>query len=130
MIEIQAIGYLGKDAEQKTIGGNSYASFSMAISEKIKGEDKTTWVRVMKLDKEGKLTAYLTKGTKVWARGNPHFSAYINKNSGEATPDITIWADKIEFYSSGEQKQNQQVEQKPGLDNFPLRSDDNDDLPF
>lgn len=27
MIELQAIGNIGKDAEQKTIGGKSYASF-------------------------------------------------------------------------------------------------------
>lgn len=130
MIEIQAIGYLGKDAEQKTIGGNSYASFSIGISEKVKGEDKTTWIRVMKLDKEGKLTTHLTKGTKVWVRGNPYFSAYISKNTGDAIPDTTVWADKIEFCSSGEQKQSHQAERKSGIDNFPSRSDDNDDLPF
>lgn len=131
MIEIQAIGYLGKDAEQKTIGGYSYASFSIAITKKTKGEDKTTWIRVMKMDKEGKLTSYLTKGTKVWVRGNPSFSPYINKNTGEPVSDTTIWADKLEFCSSGEQKQNQQTEQTPGLDNYPSQADDdNDGLPF
>ncbi|WP_320974031.1 single-stranded DNA-binding protein [Dysgonomonas capnocytophagoides] len=129
MIEIQAIGYLGKDAEQKTIGDYSYASFSLAITEKIKGEDKTTWIRVMKMDKEGKLTSYLTKGTKVWVRGNPSFSAYISKNTGEAISDATIWADKLEFCSSGE-KQSQKTESKSGIDNFPLQTNDDNDLPF
>lgn len=123
MIEIQAIGNIGKDAEQKVIGGNSYASFPLAITEKVKGEDKTTWVRVMKIDKEGKLTAYLTKGTKIYVRGNPHFSAYVNK-SNDAIPDVTIWAEKLVFCSF---KQQQQPEQKSGLDNF---SAEIDDLPF
>ena len=34
MIELQAIGNIGKDAEQKTIGGKSYASFSIGVTEK------------------------------------------------------------------------------------------------
>ncbi|RHV96951.1 single-stranded DNA-binding protein [Odoribacter sp. OF09-27XD] len=122
MIEIQAIGNIGKDAEQKVIGGNSYASFSLAITEKVKGEDKTTWVRVMKIDKEGKLTAYLTKGTKIYVRGNPYFSAYTNK-SNDVIPDVTIWAEKLVFCSFKEQ----QPEQKSGLDDFSTAIDD---LPF
>lgn len=109
MIELQAIGNIGKDAEQKTIGGKSYVSFSIGVTEKTSdGKDKTTWLRVMKYDSEGKLTAYLTKGKKVWVRGNPYFSAYVSKNTGEAIPDTTIWADKLVFCSSGEKQNGQQ----------------------
>lgn len=72
MIELQAIGNIGKDADQKTIGGKAYASFSIGVTEKTSdGKDRTTWLQVMKYDSEGKLTAYLTKGKKVWVRGNP-----------------------------------------------------------
>lgn len=128
MIELQAIGNIGKDADQKTIGGKAYASFSICVTEKISdGKDKATWLRVMKYDSEGKLTAYLTKGKKVWVRGNPYFSAYVSKNTGEAIPDTTIWADKLVFCSSGE-KQNQQTERQSGTNNFPSQADD--DLPF
>ena len=128
MIELQAIGNIGKDADQKTLGGKAYASFSNCVTEKISdGKDKTTWLRVMKYDSEGKLTAYLTKGKKVWVRGNPYFSAYVSKNTGEAIPDTTIWADKLVFCSSGE-KQNQQTERQSGTNNFPSQADD--DLPF
>ena len=128
MIELQAIGNIGKDADQKTIGGKAYASFSICVTEKISdGKDKTTWLRVMKYDSEGKLTAYLTKGKKVWVRGNPYFSAYVSKNTGEAIPATTIWADKLVFCSSGE-KQNQQTERQSGTNNFPSQADD--DLPF
>lgn len=125
MIELQAIGNIGENAEQKTIGGHSYASFSIGVTD---GKDKTIWLRVMKYDKEGKLTAYLTKGKKVWVRGNPYFSAYVSKNTSEAIPDTTIWADKLEFCSSGE-KQNQQTERQFGTDNFPAQTAA-DDLPF
>lgn len=130
MIKIEAIGNLGKDAELKTIGGNSYAAFSIAVSEKIKGELKTTWFNVMRIDKEGKLTPYLTKGMKVWISGKPSLSAYVNKNTNEAVPDLTIWANELEFYSSVEQKQQQGVTQKSGIDSFPPQGEDNDGLPF
>lgn len=130
MIELQAIGYIGKDAEQKTIGGKAYASFSIGVTEKTSdGEDKTTWLRVMKYDSEGKLTAYLTKGKKVWVRGNPYFSAYVSKNTGEAIPDTTIWADKLVFCSSGE-KQNQQTERQSGPNDYSSETEDDNDLPF
>lgn len=132
MLEIQAIGNLGKDAEQKTIGGTPYASFSIAITRRVDGKEKTTWLKVMKSDKEGKLTAYLTKGTKVWVRGLPNFSAYVSKNTGDAIPDTTIWANSIEFCSSKEQ--NKQPEnQGSGMDNFSeyqQQQEKEDDLPF
>lgn len=130
MIELQAIGNIGKDAEQKIIGGKAYASFSICVTEKTSdGKDRTTWLRVMKYDSEGKLTACLTKGKKVWVRGNPYFSAYVSKNTGEAIPDTTIWADKLVFCSSGE-KQSQQTERQSGTNNFPSQADDDDSLPF
>lgn len=128
MLEIQVIGNIGKDAEQKTIGGKSYASFSIAVTKKVEEKDTTTWLRVMKLDSEGKLTAYLTKGKKVFVRGNPHFSAYISKNTGEAIADTTIWANTLEFCSSAEKQDGQQAERQYGIDNFPSQA--NDDLPF
>lgn len=136
MIELQAIGNIGKDAEQKTIGGKAYASFSIAVTKKVDEKDTTTWLRVMKLDSEGKLTAYLTKGKKVFVRGNPHFSAYISKNTGDAIADTTVWANTLEFCSSGEkqngQQANQQQTQQPtGMDSFNrYQQNQDDDLPF
>lgn len=65
MIKIIATGNIGKDAELKQIGGNNYACFSIAITEKVKGESRTTCVDVVKYDKEGKLTPYLKKGVRV-----------------------------------------------------------------
>ncbi|MDY5487856.1 MAG: single-stranded DNA-binding protein [Butyricimonas virosa] len=79
MIKIIATGNIGKDAELKQIGGNNYACFSIAITEKVKGESRTTWVDVVKYDKEGKLTPYLKKGVRVQVIGKPTTSGYTNK---------------------------------------------------
>lgn len=122
MIKIIATGNIGKDAELKQIGGNNYACFSIAITEKVKGEARTTWVDVVKHDKEGKLTPYLKKGTRVQVIGKPTTSGYTNKN-GDVVTSITIWANELEFQGGVKKEEGN----GGGLDNIPQ---DGDDLPF
>lgn len=126
MFSVTAAGNIGKDAELKEIGGNKYASFSIAIQERTKDGSKTTWIRAMKSDKEGKLTPYLTKGMKVFVIGKPTISAYKNKD-GEAVGDLTIWVNELEFGGSAKTDNSQQAQQSQQP--FPPLPD-NDDLPF
>ncbi len=123
MIKIIATGNIGKDAELKQIGGNNYACFSIAITEKVKGEARTTWVDVLKHDKEGKLTPYLKKGTRVQVIGKPTTSGYTNKN-GDIVSTLTIWVmNDLEFQGGVKKEEGN----GGGLDNIPQ---DGDDLPF
>ena len=125
MIKIIATGNIGKDAELKQIGGNNYACFSIAITEKVKGESRTTWVDVVKHDKEGKLTPYLKKGVRVQVIGKPTTSGYTNKN-GDIVSTLTIWVmNELEF-QGGVKKEEGNGE---GLDNIP-QDDDSDNIPF
>lgn len=124
MIKIIATGNIGKDAELKQIGGNNYACFSIAITEKVKGESRTTWVDVVKHDKEGKLTPYLKKGIRVQVIGKPTTSGYTNKN-GDVVTSITIWANELEFQGGVKKEEGN----GGGLDNIP-QDDDSDNLPF
>lgn len=124
MIKIIATGNIGKDAELKQIGGNNYACFSIAITEKVKGESRTTWVDVVKYDKEGKLTPYLKKGVRVQVIGKPTTSGYTNKN-GDVVTSITIWANELEFQGGVKKEEGN----GGGLDNIP-QDDDSDNLPF
>lgn len=123
MIKIIATGNIGKDAELKQIGGNNYACFSIAITEKVKGESRTTWVDVVKHDKEGKLTPYLKKGVRVQVIGKPTTSGYTNKN-GDIVSTLTIWVmNELEFQGGVKKEEGN----GGGLDNIPQ---DEDDLPF
>lgn len=123
MIKIIATGNIGKDAELKQIGGNNYACFSIAITEKVKGESRTTWVDVVKYDKEGKLTPYLKKGVRVQVIGKPTMSGYTNKN-GDIVSTLTIWVmNELEFQGGMKKEEGN----GRGLDNIPQ---DEDDLPF
>lgn len=124
MIKIIATGNIGKDAELKQIGGNNYACFSIAITEKVKGESRTTWVDVVKYDKEGKLTPYLKKGVRVQVIGKPTTSGYTNKN-GDVVTSITIWANELEFQGGVKKEEGN----GGGLDNIP-QDDDSDNTPF
>lgn len=125
MIKIIATGNIGKDAELKQIGGNNYACFSIAITEKVKGESRTTWVDVVKHDKEGKLTPYLKKGVRVQVIGKPTTSGYTNKN-GDIVSTLTIWVmNELEFQGGMKKEEGN----GGGLDNIP-QDDDSDNLPF
>lgn len=124
MIKIIATGNIGKDAELKQIGGNNYACFSIAITEKVKGESRTTCVDVVKYDKEGKLTPYLKKGVRVQVIGKPTTSGYTNKN-GDIVSTLTIWVmNELEFQGGMKKEEGN----GGGLDNIP--QDDIDNLPF
>ncbi|WP_455499444.1 single-stranded DNA-binding protein [Butyricimonas virosa] len=125
MIKIIATGNIGKDAELKQIGGNNYACFSIAITEKVKGESRTTWVNVVKYDKEGKLTPYLKKGVRVQVIGKPTTSGYTNKN-GDIVSTLTILVmNELEFQGGMKKEEGN----GGGLDNIP-QDDDSDNLPF
>lgn len=125
MIKIIATGNIGKDAELKQIGGNNYACFSIAITEKVKGESRTTWVDVVKYDKEGKLTPYLKKGVRVQVIGKPTMSGYTNKN-GDIVSTLTIWVmNELEFQGGMKKEEGN----GGGLDNIP-QDDDSDNIPF
>lgn len=125
MIKIIATGNIGKDAELKQIGGNNYACFSIAITEKVKGESRTTWVDVVEYDKEGKLTPYLKKGVRVQVIGKPTTSGYTNKN-GDIVSTLTIWVmNELEFQGGMKKEEGN----GGGLDNIP-QDDDSDNIPF
>ena len=125
MIKIIATGNIGKDAELKQIGGNNYACFSIAITEKVKGESRTTCVDVVKYDKEGKLTPYLKKGVRVQVIGKPTTSGYTNKN-GDIVSTLTIWVmNELEFQGGMKKEEGN----GGGLANIP-QDDDSANLPF
>ncbi len=98
MIKTEVIGCVGQDAVLRDIAGNTYACFDLAVKERAKGEDKTTWVRVRKIDREQRLAQYITKGKAIFVEGRPQVSAYQNKE-GNPAADLTVWADRLEFVS-------------------------------
>ena len=114
MIKIMMIGCVGNDAELKEIKERQYVCFDLAHSEKIRGEKKTTWIRVRKLDPDGQLCQWIKKGKPMYVEGRPVAGAYINKD-GNPTADLTIWADRIEFIAGAGDFQPTAVVQQPSV---------------
>lgn len=97
MIQLQIIGNLTRDAETRQIGEGSYAAFTAAVSI---SKEQTLFVNVRKrITDKSTIQQYLLKGTKVFVQGEMSVQVYTNKD-GQAQPDITLWADKIEILSS------------------------------
>lgn len=117
MLKGTVIGNLGRDAELKQIGGEQYAVFSVAHSERRKDangqlQETTTWVRCLKRDRDARLAPHLLKGRKVYVDGRISLSSYTTQQ-GETKYELSIWADSLEFMSQGQQAdQGQQLMQQ------------------
>lgn len=70
-------GNIGKDAEVREHDGRKFVSFSVAVNENRKDEQKTTWVRVT--TQQESLAAYLKKGKQVCVSGRISVSVYNNE---------------------------------------------------
>ena len=110
MIKIQVIGNIGKDAISQTIRQNNYAKFSLADRDgkDQNGQENTLWVDCLKLDKEGKLTPFLTAGKTIFVEGKPSANAYTNKE-GKAVASLTIWVNDLEFVASPKKEAAKEV---------------------
>lgn len=105
MLQLQAIGNITRDAEVRQISGKNYTAFNIAVNVK---KDTTIFVSVRRPTTDGDtFRQYLTKGRKVFVQGTMSVQAYISKQDGSATPDVTIWADKIELLSSTNDQQKE-----------------------
>jgi single-strand DNA-binding protein len=64
------VGNVGKDPEIRNAKDSIVASFSVATSEKYKGEERTEWHRMVAFGKVAEIVEqYVTKGTQVYIEG-------------------------------------------------------------
>jgi single-stranded DNA-binding protein len=95
MLKVTAMGYLGKDAELKTYGENTFLSFSLGVNP---GKDKpTVWISCS--SNNTKLVQWLKKGSRVVVIGTATFKPYMDK-SGAFQPGMNLYCDCIEFVPS------------------------------
>lgn len=112
------IGHLGRDPEMKyTDAGLAIATFSVAVSEKVKNEDKTQWFKIIAFGKLGEICGeYLTKGKQVYVEGRFQMSEWETK-SGEKRFTAEVIANSMQMLGSKSEAtaQAQQQTQKPAL---------------
>ncbi|NBT52409.1 MAG: single-stranded DNA-binding protein, partial [Marivivens sp.] len=101
MNHLTIIGYLGRDPEfSETATGTKICRMSVGVTERIKGEDSTTWFNVVAFGQRADhCKRGLVKGSRVCIRG-PHRSRRYMDKEGNHRTDWSVNVDYIEFLSS------------------------------
>lgn len=90
MRRITVSGYLGRDPETRQAGSHEVTEFSIGVSYKIKGDDRTDWYRAKAWGARGKAVAgFLRKGSFVIATGDLSPGIYKG-NDGNARLGLDI----------------------------------------
>lgn len=122
-------GRLGVDPETRYTGnGDPVATFSFASSEKVRGEEITSWVRVVAFGKKAELCAsYLKKGQRHVLSGRLRVRKYESDTGGGTSVELLlndiVFIDRAEE-NAEQRQQNRQQATPPPADDF------DDDIPF
>lgn len=135
MIQLQAIGHLGRDCTVNQTNGKSVINFSVAHSEKYTDKNgvqaqKTIWVNCSWWIDRTNVAQYLKKGTMVWVEGQPEVSTYKNRD-GQWAAELKCRVSKVQLLGSSERReegigQTYEPVGNPSITN----TDADDDLPF
>lgn len=98
MLKIEFIGYLGADVKVVTQNA-TLLTFNVGISRRTgAGNNVTTWVRCTKQAEGGggNIAQYLTKGTRVFVRGDLAATVYTN-DQGVALPSLSCRVQELKL---------------------------------
>ena len=106
-------GRIGKDIELKTSNsGVAVAKFSVAVSEKYNGEEKTTWYNATAFKGTAEnIAKFFQKGSEIIIIGNMQFGSYEKDGITRYTSDLIVRS--FDFCGSKQDNQGQQNQQQP-----------------
>lgn len=103
MISATVTGNVGQDARTGDAAGTPVINFRVASRRWEKGEEKTDWIEVSFFGARAeKIGQYITKGSRVAARGSIHMREYTH--NGEKRSELTLRADDVELLGGGAEK--------------------------
>ena len=126
MNKVMLLGRLGKSPETKyTTNGGAITTFSLATSEKIKGEYQTEWHNCVAFGKLAEIIQqYTQKGSQLYVEGKIKTNKY--KDAGGATKYSTsIIVNNIEFIGGSKKS-----EQDNGQESAGFVDTDGEKIPF
>lgn len=97
MIKCEIIGYLGRDAEVRTVNRSEY--YRMSVGVKRRKDETALWIQVMYPRRKGTLDSMLRKGRQLYARGDMQVGAFTGRD-GIVEPDVTLWAQELQLLSA------------------------------
>jgi single-strand DNA-binding protein len=139
MIELNAIGNLGKDCVVNQTNGISVINFNVAHTEKYLDRQgttvqKTTWLECSYWTDKTAIAQYLKKGTQVYIKGKPE-ARLFQKNDGTSGVSLAIRISQIQLLGGKREDNSQQSSGSSYNTGNTNTSDINqgepiDDLPF
>lgn len=116
MIKLSLIGNIGGDATVRTLDNGSTAiSFSVAVTEKRKDQEITTWAActIWKYnDQPTTIAQYLKKGQKVYVEGKPSVRTYVTKEA-QTGASLEVRVDFVELLGGAQAAPQQAPQSAP-----------------
>jgi single-strand DNA-binding protein len=130
--KVSLIGNLGKDPETKyTASGLAICSFSLATTEKIKGEATTEWHKIVSFGKLAEICGeYLTKGKQVYIEGKIQTREWEDKNGVKRSTTEIVANEMRMLGSRGDGERPAQRQSKPQGNSYEPPVPEDDDIPF
>lgn len=112
MNKVVLTGRIGNDIEvKKTANGTSCVEISLAVNEKYKGEETTTWVKCKAYSGIADYIGYFHKGDKILAEGRYKIDEYTDKEGNKKYSHYILLAG-VEPMIRKEQKEEKPEEPK------------------
>jgi single-strand DNA-binding protein len=122
--DMTLMGHVGRLPEIKEFGDKKLATFSMAVSRKVKGEKVSSWFSVKAWGFNADFVSnYVDKGTAILVAGEPIEETWEGKD-GTKKSKIVLNANRITF--AGSKSDNASAEESfkpaatPKLDDMPF----------
>ncbi len=133
------IGHLGRDPEIRyTPDGLAVANFSLAATEKVKGEDRTEWFRIVAFGRLGEICGqYLSKGKQVYVEGRFQSSEWEDRD-GNKRFSMEVIASTIQMLGKrgdfegqgGSSYQERPAQPQSQSQGSQVKEPEDDDIPF
>lgn len=96
MKKITLIGNVGADAEQVNNDGDSFVTFSLAVTSGTGDKKITEWFEVNCNGLYAEIAMeHVKKGSKVYVEGKPSFKAYKTKTTGDLKVSLKVNAKEM-----------------------------------
>lgn len=125
MNNVQLIGRLGQEPQtRQTTGGINVVNVSLAVSKRVKGQDQTTWVRLVFWDKTAQIVAnYCKKGDQIAIVGELQTREWVKDGENKSVTEVRVHS--LDLLGKGPRQ-----EREPGSDDDKRETFVDDELPF
>ena len=126
----QIHGYVGSEPEVRySDNGTAFASYSIATTHKVNGQDITDWHKIKAIGKIAEFCGkYLHKGSEVIVRGDIQTETFTTKD-GKKITNVVIMANSHDFCGKKGENEQPNTSMSDGFINI-ADGLDADSLPF